>query len=248
MGTATLALGALLLGAGCAVPPPEDTEQDGEEPTADGNQALSNGTVADALGGGCSTASVKGLSQQIIDEMQCMQPGLFVKVPDRPNLALAPQVFPYLLAPARDRLVAALDARPGTTFEVNSMYRTVAQQYLLYTWHAQGRCGITAAASPGRSNHETGLAIDVGNRTSWQSTLTAKGYHWLGSFDPMHFDYQGPGASDERGLDVEAFQRLWNRNHPNDTIAEDGDWGPNTQSRLRKSPAAGFAIGATCAP
>ncbi len=249
IGLGSVALSSLLVWAGCAVPPPDDTsEPDGEEPSAETNQALSGGTVGNALSGGCSTASVKGLSQQIIDEMQCMRPGLFVSVPDRPNLSLEPQVFPYLLAPARDRLVAALDAKPGTTMVVTSMYRTIAQQYLLSSWHDQGRCGIKAAAQPGRSNHETGLAIDISNHTTWSSGLSSRGFHWLGSFDPVHFDYQGTGAVDERGLDVEAFQRLWNRNNPSDTIADDGDWGPATMARMKKSPASGFKTGATCSP
>ena len=245
---ATVALSSLLLWAGCAVPPPDESEPDGEEPSVQSDQALSAGSVENALSGGCSTASVKGLSQQIIEEMQCMRPGLFVAVPDAPNLSLQPQVFPYLLAPARDRLVLALKAKPGTTMEVTSMYRTVAQQYLLSAWHDQGRCGIKAAAKPGRSNHESGLAIDISNHGTWSSALEARGFNWLGSFDPVHFDYQGSGAVDERGLDVEAFQRLWNRNNAADTIADDGDWGPNTQARMRKSPAAGFKIGASCSP
>jgi hypothetical protein len=248
VGMVSLALTASLLAMGCAPPPPEDSEPDGTEPNVATNAALSGGTVADALNGGCSTASVKGLSQQIIDEMQCMKPGLFVAVPSEPNLSVEPQVFAYLLAPARDHLIATLAAHPGTTMTVTSMYRTIAQQYLLATWHSQGRCGISAAAPPGESNHETGLAIDVSNHSTWYSSLSGHSFHWLGSFDPVHFDYQGTGAVDQRGLDVEAFQRLWNRNHASDTIAEDGDFGPASQARLRESPASGFAIGSSCQP
>lgn len=130
---------------------------------------------------------------------------------------------------------------------VNSMLRTVAQQYLLYRWYQKGTCGISLAATPGNSNHETGLAIDIDNQSTWRSKLSAKGFQWLGASDPVHFDYVGAGAVDHRGLDVLAFQRLWNRNHPEDKIAEDGDWGPATSGRMAKSPAAGFAKGASCA-
>src|SRR5262249_27193003 len=49
-----------------------------------------------------------------------------------------------------------------------------------------------------------------------------------------------------RGIDVRAFQRLWNRNNPGDKIAEDGEWGPQTETRMKKSPASGFPIGAQC--
>jgi hypothetical protein len=45
-------------------------------------------------------------------------------------------------------------------------------------------------------------------------------------------------------MDVHAFQRLWNRNHPSDTIAEDGAYGPMTAARIARSPSGGFAIGA----
>lgn len=64
------------------------------------------------------------------------------------------------------------------------------------------------------------------------------------SNDPVHFDHTA--SPDGRGQDVLAFQRLWNRNNPADHIAEDGDYGPQTEARLRKSPATGFPIGATC--
>jgi hypothetical protein len=60
----------------------------------------------------------------------------------------------------------------------------------------------------------------------------------------VHFDHTR--SSDIRGLDVHAFQRLWNRNNPSDRIDEDGDYGPATGARLAKAPAAGFAIGPTC--
>jgi hypothetical protein len=42
------------------------------------------------------------------------------------------------------------------------------------------------------------------------------------------------------------FQRLWNRNNPTDTIAEDGQYGPSTESRLAKSPIGGFRLGPSC--
>jgi hypothetical protein len=56
----------------------------------------------------------------------------------------------------------------------------------------------------------------------------------------------GGGTRDLEGLSVLAFQRLWNRNHEGDRIAEDGDYGPQTEARLRMSPTGGFAIGARC--
>lgn len=250
---------ALLLGvavpgamAGCAPAQPESTPDDvagdGPEPTGDRGDAVGSGSVNDAVASSCATSSVKGLSNQIIAEGQCLEPNAYAKLPELGNLALGPNVFPFLEKPARDKLVEALKAAPGTTMTVNSMLRTVAQQYLLYRWYQSGSCGIGLAAKPGNSNHETGLAFDTSEASAWKSALTSRGFKWFGSADPVHFDYVGAGAKSYKGVDVKAFQRLWNRNNPKDTIAEDGAYGPNTESRLRKAPAQGFPIGAECDP
>lgn len=225
---------------------PELGMTDAQEPVDDGGAELSSQTVADAARSSCSTASVKGLALQIIDEANCLSPGAFAALPSRPNLVAASHVFLFLEQPARDRLVQALDAHPSSTFVVNSMLRTLPQQYLLYDWSQDGACGIGLAAYPGASNHETGLALDIDDPYGWRGALEARGFRWFGSADEVHFDYVGTGATDHRGLDVRAFQRLWNRNHPSDRIAEDGDFGPSTESRLRTSPAGGFPVGAQC--
>jgi hypothetical protein len=170
-----------------------------------------------------------------------------VLIPDLGNVSFGSAVFRYLEKPARDKLVAALKANPSRQMTVNSALRTVAQQFLLYRWYQTGRCGIGLAAKPGNSNHETGLALDISQYSAWKSSLQNRGFHWLGSSDPVHFDYAGSGAVSYKGLDVKAFQRLWNRNHPNDKISTDGVWGPQTEARMKKAPAGGFAKSAQCA-
>ncbi|MEZ4306493.1 MAG: M15 family metallopeptidase [Polyangiaceae bacterium] len=232
---------ALVAGA-CA--PPAEHEPDGPEPLG---EAISAVTVAEAASGSCSTGSVKGLSLQIIDQAACALPGSYVEVPDLANVGFGSAVLPYIQQPARDALVAALQENPGTSMQVNSMLRTVAQQFLLYQWYLNGQCGIALAAKPGNSNHETGLALDINEYNTWKSALTAHGFKWYGSADPVHYDYVGPGAVNYKGADVLAFQMLWNKNHPDDLIAEDGDYGPQTESRLKQSPADGFPIGPDCA-
>jgi hypothetical protein len=238
--------------AGCAPDTSEegdeaaDHEHESPEPAEDASEALTAGSVEKAAKDGCSTGAVRGLSLQIIAEGNCIEPDAFAPLPQRPNLTVNPNVFAYLEGPARKKLVEALDANPGKRMTVNSMLRTVAQQYMLRRWDLAGRCGIKVAANPGSSNHETGLAIDIEEASSWRTILTNKGFKWLGSHDPVHFDFKGPGAVDHRGLDVLAFQRLWNRNHPEDVIPEDGDYGPKTEARLKKAPAAGFRLGADC--
>jgi len=192
---------------------------------------------------GCSTEVVVQLSEQIAREVDCLMPGQLVEVAEGDGLVFSGgAVLPYLGEEARDDLLAA--AALGE-IRLNSAYRTVAQQYLIVRWFEAGRCGITAAADPGSSNHESGRAIDVANWSERVSVLGANGWSHTVPGDEVHFDHLG--SPDLRGSDVLAFQRLWNRNHPEDPIDEDGDWGPATEARLSESPSEGFAIGESCA-
>jgi hypothetical protein len=233
-----LAFGAVLV-VGCAPP----AELDGPEPVG---EAVAAATVAEAAGAGCSTSSVKGLSEQIVAQSNCIEPGAFVKVPELANVSFGGSVFPYLEEPAKEAFVATLKAKPGTSMGINSMLRTVAQQWLLYRWDQLGTCGIAIAAAPGNSNHETGLAFDTSDYSVWRTALENHGFSWYGSGDAVHYDFTGPGAVDHRGVDVLAFQQLWNLNHPGDLIDADGLWGPQTEAKLKVSPADGFAKGADC--
>jgi hypothetical protein len=235
---------------GCA--PADDEGVDGAdeidtaEPVGEDGDAVVSGTVANAVLNSCSTTSVKGLSLQIIAEGNCITPGAYSQVPTRPNLTMGSAVFPFLEKPARDQLVSTLDAHPSTQMTINSMLRTVAQQFLLFRWFQTGRCSIMLAATPGNSNHETGLALDVSQASTWRTALEGHGFRFFGSADPVHFDFVGAGSVSHKGLDVKAFQRLWNRNNAGDLITVDGIWGPQTEARMNKSPAAGFAKGAIC--
>lgn len=202
-------------------------------------------TVAQAIDSSCSTLTVKGLGQQIIDQANCIAPGAYSEVPDLGNVSLGDSI-PYLQEPARDAFVDALNDNPGMNITINSMLRTVAQQLLLYRWYLNGECGISLAASPGASNHETGLAFDTSQYNAWRPTLEAHGFVWLGGNDPVHFDYAGPGVVDHGGVDVLAFQQLWNDNNPDDLIDEDGAYGPQTEARLLASPAEGFPGTVVC--
>jgi MYXO-CTERM domain-containing protein len=204
--------------------------------------ARSELNVSDYQTQGCSTAAVVGLSKQIADEMACISPGLLAKFEPSTRLQITSNaVLPYLHSTAKTDLLKVAETK---TLQVNSAFRTVAQQYLLYRWYQLGRCSITAAATPGRSNHETGRALDLANYSSVISAMAARGWSHSVPGDPVHFDHLS--SPDSRGLGVKAFQRLWNRNHPNDRIAEDGLYGPQTEARLKSSPATGFALGASC--
>ena len=221
--------GALLAGCGLT-----------EEEYGETSSAVS---VSSYITSTCSTSVVLGLSKQIADEISCTSPTLLSRFEPSTRLQITSNaVLPYLHSTAKADLVKVSGA---ATVQVNSAFRTVVQQYLLYQWYQLGRCGITAAATPGRSNHESGRAVDLANYSSVISAMSARGWSHDVPGDPVHFDHLT--SPDIRGKDVLAFQRLWNRNHPTDKISEDGAYGPQTESRLKSAPATGFAVGPTCA-
>ena len=238
----------LALIAGCAGDVLErgDHHEDGAEPIATVAAALSESDpVSLAIAESCTTSVVKGLSTQLLDEIQCLRPGTFTSIEGLPGFELGAAVFPWLQTPAREALVAAQKQR-GVTMAINSALRTLPQQFLLYRWYKAGRCGISLAASPGKSNHESALAVDIQDNSAWREAMASHDFVWLGASDPVHFDYKGEGLADIGGLSVLAFQRLWNRNHPDDRIEEDSEYGPATEDRLAKAPVGGFPKGAEC--
>lgn len=244
-----LAVGCALALAGCVITPsahPDPYEHGGEAIGASAAALSDADPVSVAVAASCTTSVVKGLSTQLIDEIQCLRPGTFRSIEGLRGFELGSAVFPWLQAPAREALVAAQERR-GATMAIDSALRTLPQQLLLYRWYKAGRCGISLAASPGKSNHEAGLSVDVQDNAAWREAMAAHGFAWFGPSDPVHFDFEGEGRIDIGGLSVLAFQRLWNRNHPDDPIDEDGAYGPVTEERLTRSPVGGFRRGAECA-
>ena len=197
-----------------------------------------NALVSDYITDGCSTGPVVPLSIQIAEEVSCMAPNALTSFTEDDGIVFAGgAVIPFATPQgARDLQAAAMATGE---IRINSAYRTVAQQYLLYEWFLRGRCGITAAAEPGRSNHESGRAVDIGNYDAVRGAMNNAG--WAQTVlpnDPVHYDHLD--SPDLRGSDVLGFQRLWNRNNPDEPIDEDGVYGPMTADALRRSPAEGF--------
>ena len=237
----------LAIVAGCAGSAGADHHEHGDEPIGTARAALSDSDpVSVAIAESCTTSVVKGLSTQLLDEIQCLRPGTFASIEGLPGFELGGAVFPWLQTPAREALVAAQKQR-GETMAINSALRTLPQQLLLYRWYKANRCGISLAAAPGNSNHESALAVDIQDNAAWREAMAAHDFVWLGASDPVHFDFEGEGRVDIGGLSVLAFQRLWNRNHPEDRIDEDSEYGPATEERLTKAPVGGFPKGAECA-
>lgn len=191
----------------------------------------------------CHTGKVRGLSLEIIDELNLLVPNALVNFADLNVYVEGDQINPFLQPPAKKSLIFAINER-GKKLVVNSAYRTVAQQYLLRRQWTLGICSIPAAAPPGLSNHESGLALDIEDAAGWESSMERHGFLRLFPRvnDPPHFDYNILAGThrDLGSLGVKAFQRLWNKNNPNNQIAEDGAFGPQTEGAILESPIDGF--------
>jgi N-acetylmuramoyl-L-alanine amidase len=194
-----------------------------------------NGLIEDAPQG-VSTSIVNGLSQQLIYQINLIVPNALVSFDDL-NVDLGNAAFPFVPPAGKEALRKAI-AQRGKKLVVNSAYRTLAQQMLLYNNRFNNSNPV---AAPGRSNHQSGLALDIEDRQGWEPFLRPLGWESLAG-DPPHVDYQGAGARDLRQATIIAFQRLWNKNHPNNQLDEDGEFGPNTEAALNKSPSVGFDI------
>lgn len=184
---------------------------------------------------GNSTSVANVLSQQLIHQLNLVFPNALESCDDL-NVKPGEAAFALLQPPAKQALQKAIQAR-GIPMIINSAYRTIAQQLLLFNWLN----GTSPVALPGRSNHQSGLALDIEDPRGWERFLIPHGWKPLAG-DPPHFDYLGGGTKDIRSQAILAFQKLWNKNHPNDKIWEDGDWGPQTEDSLNNSPITGFDI------
>jgi len=152
------------------------------------------------------------------------------------------------LNPSAANALLAATNQMNDFMTINSAYRTSAQQFLLYQWYLRRQCGITAAAPPGGSNHESGLAIDTSSYNYWMTALQSNGWRWFGAGDVVHFDYVGSGSVDLRSAGVRAFQRLHNRNNPGNTISEDGAFGSATEAAMNQAPCNGYSGGGGPSP
>jgi hypothetical protein len=181
---------------------------------------------------GCTTSICRPLDLQIIAELQVLTKGELVKIKPRDRLVLAENVHPYLSKKAEESLGKLMYTK---NLYINSCYRTVAQQLILYL-NAK-RCGLVAA-KPGQSNHQSGLAIDINDSHYWKGQLSDLGWDKLGSFDDMHFDFKGNNL---QSFSIKAFQVLANKN--NYALNPDGILGEKTFYALSHAPVEGFENG-----
>jgi N-acetylmuramoyl-L-alanine amidase len=194
--------------------------------------------VADIIGS-CDTGLAHGLSLQLINKLNHMvKTPLLVKVESDAIDGSSDAVNLYLQPPAAAQLIKAVKSR-GRMLYVNSCLRTTVQQHIIRRQFENGLCGITAAALPGRSNHERGAAIDIQDPEGWRGYLESRDWAKLGTFDNMHFDFWNV-REDIASLQISAFQALWNHNNPTDPIAVDGTYGAITATKIDLSPVNGW--------
>lgn len=187
----------------------------------------------------CDTGLARGLSQQLIQKMNRMvkQP-VMIEVKHELIQTSDSAVNPYLQPRAAAKLISAVKRRSRKLI-INSCLRTTVQQHIIRRQFEAGLCGITAAALPGRSNHERGAAIDIDDPYAWKSTLESCDWMWLGAWDEPHFDYWDHQKS-IASLQISAFQMLWNEFNPKDLIPVDGVYGPLTGAKIDLSPIDGW--------
>jgi N-acetylmuramoyl-L-alanine amidase len=199
----------------------------------------------------CETSSVRGLDLQLIHQVNQIAPGLLVRIDDIPNLVLGRSVHPWVQKGMRDCLVKLFKRYPTLKLKINSAYRTIVGQALLFSHGENDRCEIKIVSPPGRSNHNNASSFDIENWAedhkdekgvvrSIIDILEDFGFTWLGHRmnDKMHFDCDG--CIDMRSISIKAFQYLWNYANPSDKLAVDGDYGQLVASRLRVAPIEGF--------
>jgi LAS superfamily LD-carboxypeptidase LdcB len=95
--------------------------------------------------GTCSTASVKNLSLQVIDEMNLLIPYVLVSFDDLDVSGNQATVNFFLQPKAKEALRRAIRNK-GKTLRLSSAYRTLVQQHILFSW--QGSECVPIAAKP----------------------------------------------------------------------------------------------------
>lgn len=187
----------------------------------------------------CNTGLARGLSLQLIAKLNRMvKTSLLVEVKHPLIDVGSAAVNPYLQPAACEALIKAVESR-GVKLIINSCLRTTVQQHLIRRQFERGLCGITAAALPGKSNHERGAAIDIVDPDDWRLTLEIQDWKKLGDWDRPHYDYFDC-RRDISSLQISAFQMLWNEHNPKDIIAVDGSYGPTTAAKIDASPIDGW--------
>ena len=196
---------------------------------------------------------IDGLGHQLVEEVICMDDTYlqFYEPCEEPGCIRADGPQPLAIRPEVIEALNAAALSLDDYISISAGYRDVAMQYYS-RWYKENCRSSFAAAVPGSSNHQGGRAIDVSFPSFWNDTLLEHGFEHPIPNDTPHYELVGDAQFREesaalQSLSVLAFQRLWNRNYPEDLLDEDGVYGATTKTALGNSPVEGFPAGA-CAP
>ena len=85
-------------------------------------------------------------------------------------------------------------AKDGITLRINSGFRTMEEQVRLYAKYKSGTGNL--AAKPGYSNHQNGIALDIGNKPKenvyWLRRNAKRfGFYERVKTEDWHWEYEG---------------------------------------------------------
>ena len=196
---------------------------------------------------------IDGIGTQLVEELQCLDDTwlVFYEPCRETGCVWADGPQPHAMRPEVYTALQEAGESIDDFISITAAYRDVAMQYYS-RWYNENCDSSFDAAIPGQSNHQGGRAIDVRYWDFWWDVLLDHGFEHPIPTDNPHFELVGTAAyraeSEElKSLSILAFQRLWNRNNPDDLIDEDGVYGATTKDRLGRSPVEGFPVGA-CPP
>ena len=196
---------------------------------------------------------IDGIGTQLVEELRCLDDSwLTFYEPCRESGCVWPDgPQPHAMRPEVYEALQEAALSMDDFISITAGYRDIGMQYYS-RWYNENCDSSFDAAVPGQSNHQGGRAIDVRYWDFWWDALIEHGFEHPIVTDNPHFELIGTAAfraeSEElKSLSILAFQRLWNRNNPDDLVGEDGIYGASTKARLGMSPVEGFAIGA-CPP
>jgi hypothetical protein len=178
-----------------------------------------------------------GLSAQIVRSIRCLAPDALSDLPICRGAGCfsLPAGEPAVLEV--DALAAAQNAgrRLGATMPLRRAFRDLATGH--FEAMAAERLACDDAPAAARSVLDGALGLETVDGSA-DGVLGAAGFERVPDEEPRR--WRGPGA-DRTTLHVTAFQRLWNLNHPEAPLVEDGRIGPATRAAIERAPVAGFA-------
>lgn len=214
----------------------------------------------------CDIRVVRGYAMNLVREMLCLGDPFgvnIVSIEDIPGLVFAADtsttlVLPFLQAPAKDGLVAAMTARMATNPEgapmiIRQVFNSLVDAYVLWSWTYVGMCGMknSGRTYPLRpkdvDSFASGTWIEVEDGAQWSGLLVF--YQWYpvqttGTNSVVFaFRPQIGQLKDIHFRQVHAWQQ-WYSNQTNMGLNPSGVFDAGTQESMDGSPVQGYEPGA----